>query len=116
MPAGLVLVRLGVRVESFFIYVQQPHSPLRDAYRPSAQTPELLAQRHDFLWQTAAALGTGWMRQAQAADDMQERLDKAEAENKVLKAELARVSTILAARERELVKMKGLASPEDEVF
>ena len=32
------------------------------------------------------------------------------------KAELARVSTILASRERELVKMKGLASPEDEVF
>ncbi len=37
-------------------------------------------------------------------------------QNKVLKAELARVSTILAARERELVKMKGLASPEDETF
>jgi hypothetical protein len=70
--AGLLqfVVRLGVRVESFFIYVQQPHSPLRDAYRPSAQTPELLAQLHNFLWQTAAALVTGWMRQAQAADDI----------------------------------------------
>ena len=51
-----------------------------------------------------------------AAAEVLERLDKSEAENKVLKAELTRVSTILAARERELVKMKGLASPEDEVF
>jgi centromeric protein E len=51
-----------------------------------------------------------------AAAEVLERLDKSEAENKVLKAELARVSTILASRERELVKMKGLASPEDEVF
>ena len=51
-----------------------------------------------------------------AAAEVLERLDKSEAENKVLKAKLARVSTILAARERELVKMKGLASPEDEVF
>ena len=51
-----------------------------------------------------------------AAAEVLERLDKSEAENKVLKAKLARVSTILAARERELVKMKGLASPEDETF
>jgi len=51
-----------------------------------------------------------------AAAEVLERLDKSEAENKVLKAELARVSTILASRERELVKMKGLASPEDETF
>ena len=51
-----------------------------------------------------------------AAAEVLERLDKSEAENKILKAELARVSTILASRERELVKMKGLASPEDEVF
>ncbi len=51
-----------------------------------------------------------------AAAEVLERLDKSEAENRVLKAELTRVSTILAARERELVKMKGLASPEDEVF
>ena len=51
-----------------------------------------------------------------AAAEVLERLDKSEAENKILKAELARVSTILAARERELVKMKGLASPEDETF
>ena len=51
-----------------------------------------------------------------AAAEVLERLDKSEAENKVLKAKLARVSTILASRERELVKMKGLASPEDEVF
>ena len=51
-----------------------------------------------------------------AAAEVLERLDKSEAENRVLKAELARVSTILASRERELVKMKGLASPEDEVF
>ena len=51
-----------------------------------------------------------------AAAEVLERLDKSEAENKVLKTELARVSTILASRERELVKMKGLASPEDEVF
>jgi len=51
-----------------------------------------------------------------AAAEVLERLDKSEAENRVLKTELARVSTILASRERELVKMKGLASPEDEVF
>ena len=51
-----------------------------------------------------------------AAAEVLERLDKSEAENKALKAELARVSTILASRERELVKMKGLASPKDEVF
>ena len=51
-----------------------------------------------------------------AAAEVLERLDRSEAENRVLKAELARVSTILASRERELVKMKGLASPEDEVF
>ena len=50
------------------------------------------------------------------AAEVLERLDRSEAENRVLKAELARVSTILASRERELVKMKGLASPEDEVF
>ena len=51
-----------------------------------------------------------------AAAEVLDRLDQSEAENKILKAELARVSTILASRERELVKMKGLASPEDEVF
>ena len=62
--------------------------------------------------------GSPWARSLRgtSAAEVLERLDKSEAENRVLKAELARVSTILASRERELVKMKGLASLEDEVF
>ncbi|KAH8074402.1 hypothetical protein JL721_1962 [Aureococcus anophagefferens] len=45
-----------------------------------------------------------------------EKLDKAEAENERLQAELARATDILAAREAELLAAKGLDSPEDETF
>ena len=48
--------------------------------------------------------------------DERRRIEFNENYDNKLKAKLARVSTILAARERELVKMKGLASPEDETF
>ena len=44
------------------------------------------------------------------------QLDKAEAENERLQAELVRATDILAAREAELLAAKGLDSPEDETF
>ena len=63
-----------------------------------------------------AALEADLQRAREDATFVLSQLDKAEAENERLQAELVRVTDILAAREAELLAAKGLDSPEDETF
>ena len=95
--------------------VASPLTPQTPLAAPSPDTTalrEVQRKLRDALVRSAAAPDENLAAAAQVL----ERLEKSKAANKTLRAELARVSTILASRERELVKMKGLASPEDEVF
>ena len=68
------------------------------------------------LEKRAAGLEADLQRAREDATFVLAQLDKAEAENERLQAELVRVTDILAAREAELLAAKGLDSPEDETF
>ena len=67
VPLLLFVVRMAVRIESFFNHAK---ATMEAEYRASSQTETLLQQLRKFLSQTAASLVTNWLRQAQAADDI----------------------------------------------
>ena len=114
-PDAMVSSLLGIKQAIEKVLARGPEPPPEAA----PATPGLRSPTKDdaaALEKRAAGLEADLQRAREDATFVLAQLDKAEAENERLQAELVRVTDILAAREAELLAAKGLDSPEDETF